>query len=114
MAMMPVELGGTDSLPADPLTAAQAFHADVLPRLMARPGGAGALTLLLPPLPHDQTGWLLAALQSLARARAPQRINAVAGAEPARGSIAQWLEGAEAITGQLIHADGSTATGMVS
>ena len=41
MAMMPVELGGTDSLPADPLTAAQAFHADVLPRLMARPGGAG-------------------------------------------------------------------------
>ena len=114
MAVVSVEIGGADSLPADPLTAAQAFHADALPRLLAQPGGAGALTLLLPPLPYQQTGWLLAALQSLARARAPQRINAVAGAEPARGSIAQWLEGAEAITGQLIHADGSTATGMVS
>jgi hypothetical protein len=96
-------------LPADPLAAAQAFHADVLPGVLAAAGGAGALTLLLPPLPHAQQGWMLAALQSLARARAPQRINGVAGAEPARGALAAWLEQAEAITGQLIHADGGAA-----
>ena len=101
------------TLAADPLAAAQAFHAHVLPQVLEQAGGEGALTLLLPPLPHEQHGWLLAALQSLARARAPQRINAVAGAEPARGELAAWLEQAQAITGQLIHANGGAASEVV-
>lgn len=102
-----------DGLPADALLAAQAFHAEVLPTILSAPAGTGVLTLLLPPLPHSQHGWLLAALQSLARARAPQRVNAVAGEEPARSTLAHWLDGAEAITGQLIHANGDDPAGVL-
>ena len=61
------------------------------------------LVLIFPPAPYDHRGWRLAAVQDLARAAAPGRVNAIAGDDEA--AIAQalaYLEGAPGVTGQLL------------
>ena len=102
-----------------PLDAAARFYAEVAPRLLggvARPVGdgpdlarhdqTGALTLLFAPTDHTHRGWQEAAVASLARSLAPRRINAMVGDDPAAiAAMLGFLEGAEALTGQLFPLD---------
>ena len=94
-------------LPSDPPAAAAAFHADVLPRVLdALAGGAELMTLVFEPAPHAHAAWRLAAVQTLAAARAPARINAIVGTDPA--GIAEtdaFLASASGITGQCLVLD---------
>ena len=61
------------------------------------------LVLVFPPAPYDHGGWRLAAVQDLARAAAPRRVNgAVGDDEKAIAEALEWLAGAPGITGQLL------------
>ena len=89
-------------LPEEALDAAAAFHAEWLPqaRELAK---RDDLVLVFPPAPYDHRGWRLAAVQDLARAAAPKRVNGVAGDdEGGIGQAAAWLAAAPGITGQLL------------
>ena len=100
--MPAIEVG---ALPEPALAAAAAFHAEVLPRVAAAlaPGPA-ALTLVFAPAAHDHRAWRLAAIEGLARAHAPVRVNAVIAADaPAVAAACAWLESAPGVTGQLLH-----------
>ncbi len=96
------------ALPGEPLAAAAMFHGAVLPRIAAALPVSGALTLVFEPAGAAHQAWRLAVVQGLARAHAPLRINAVAGARHAE--VTAWLEQAEAVTGQLLHTDGGPAS----
>ena len=90
-----------EGLPEDALGAAAAFHAEWLPRAREL-AGRGDLALVFPAAPYDHRGWRLAAVQDLARAAAPRRVNGLAGGdEAAIGQAAAWLAQAPGITGQL-------------
>ncbi|MCZ8325983.1 MAG: hypothetical protein O9283_12040 [Sphingomonadaceae bacterium] len=90
-------------LPDDPLDAAAAFHADWTSRLRA---AEADLLLAFPAADHTHRGWRLAALQMLARAIIPRRINAVSGgSDTAIGAAADYLARAPGLTGQLISLD---------
>lgn len=94
-------------LPADPMAAAAAFHADVQPRLLAAldPGGE-PVTLVFAPADHPHREWRVAAVAMLARACAPQRINAIeSGDEPAIAAAAAYLAAAQGVTGQVLPLD---------
>lgn len=96
-----------EGLPADALDAAAAFHADHLPAIRARLAQVDVLAIIFPPAPRDHRGWRLAAVQDLARAHAPRRVNAVAGGgETAISATLAWLEQAPGITGQLLCLNG--------
>ena len=61
------------------------------------------LVIILRPAPYDHRAWRLAAIQDLARAAAPTRVNGVVGHD--EGAIAEtlvWLEAAPGVTGQLL------------
>jgi len=61
------------------------------------------LVLVFPPAPYDHRGWRLAAVQDLARALAPRRVNGVAGDdERAIEQAVAWLAEAPGVTGQLL------------
>jgi len=61
------------------------------------------LVLVFPPAPYDHRGWRLAAIQDLARAAAPARVNGVVGDdEQAIAATLAWLADAPGITGQLL------------
>ena len=106
-----MELLRVGPLPEEPLAAAVDFHARVLPGVEATlRGGADPLTLVFLPADHRHRGWRLAAIQSLARAFAPSRVNAVeSDDETAIAAAFQWLGGAGAVTGQLLPLDGTGA-----
>ncbi len=114
-------------LPDRAIDAAAAFHAEVLPQLDPARHGGGApaserdletsaspavplshhsgedLALVFPPAPYDHRGWRLAAVQDLARAAAPKRVNGVVGDdEHAIAATIAWLEQARGVTGQLL------------
>ena len=101
MAVLAVE-----GLPEGALDAAAAFHAEWLPRARAQLDGLAAeghLVLVFPAAPYDHRGWRLAAVQDLARAAAPRRVNAVVGDdEPAIAQTVDWLAQAPGVTGQLL------------
>jgi hypothetical protein len=60
------------------------------------------LVIIFPSAPYDHRGWRLAAVQDLARAVAPGRVNAIAGDdEAAIAATLVYLEGAPGVTGQL-------------
>lgn len=105
---MLVEVG---PLPTDALAASAAFHADVLPRVIAAlDEGASHVTLIFAPAAHDHRAWREAAVQTLARARAPARINAVAADEAAAIAAAQaYIAGAPGLTGHYLTLDGAGA-----
>lgn len=89
-------------LPEAALEAAAEFHARVLPTLSPLHSGED-LVLIFPLAPYDHRGWRLAAVQDLARAAAPARVNAIAGDDEA--AIAEtliFLERAPGVTGQLL------------
>ena len=99
------------SLPDDPLAAAAQFHGDVLPRLLASLAQAdGLATLVFAPAGHAHVDWRRAAVATLARERAPLRINAVAG-DDATGIAATgaYIASAPGLTGQYLVVDGQGA-----
>jgi hypothetical protein len=97
-------------LPDDALAASAAYNADVLPRVLGALEAAPALTIVFAPAPHDHQAWRLAAVQTLARACAPRRINAVASAdEAAISATLAYIAAAPGLTGQLFALDGAGA-----
>lgn len=90
-------------LPDDPLEAAAEFHARHVPELRAT---TEDLLVAFPAADHTHRGWRLAAVQMIARAKAPLRINAVSGgSEEAIAAAAEYLARAPGLTGQLISLD---------
>jgi hypothetical protein len=109
------------ALPGEPLAAAARFHAEVLPGVLSLldPGGHGDdlldLTLIFAPADHTHKAWRLAVIQSLARAHAPLRINAVASdQENAIAAAERYLVEAPGVTGQYWALDGNGAGEMLS
>lgn len=104
-------------LPAAALAASAAFHADVLPRILAAVEdlpAAGVLTLVFAPAPHEHRAWREAAVQTLARACAPRRVNALVSDDPAAIAAARaYLEAAPGITGHCLVLDGTGAGAVV-
>ncbi|MEO7246929.1 MAG: Rossmann fold domain-containing protein [Novosphingobium sp.] len=100
----------------DPLAAAAAWHAEVLPRIFqALDDGEAVLTLVFEPAPHKHRDWRKAAVASLAREKAPARINAVASDEAlAITAAVHYLEAAKAITGHYMPLNGQGAALVVS
>jgi hypothetical protein len=96
------------ALPAAPLDAAAAFHADWLPRIRAELAASPveSAVLVFPPADHSHRGWRLAAVQELARELAPRRINALAcDSEPGLAAALALLDNCQGITGQLLAID---------
>ncbi len=91
----------------DPLVASTAFHADVLPRVLAAiEAGEAVLTLIFAPAAHPHRDWRAAAVATIARERAPARINAVASDDQAAVAAAlSYLEQADGVTGQYMPLD---------
>ncbi|MES2491685.1 MAG: hypothetical protein V4579_00215 [Pseudomonadota bacterium] len=102
-------------LPDDPLAAAAAFHADVVPRVIAElAAGTLQLILVFTPAGHRHRAWREAAIQTMARELAPVRINAVATVEPAPLLAAEaYIARAPGLTGQYLPLDSQGAGGMV-
>ena len=96
------------ALPDDPLAASRHFHSDVLPALIAALDTAdGQATLVFGPADHRHDDWRRAAVTTLARARAPLRINAIAGDDRAGfAATADYIAGAEGLTGQYLVVEG--------
>jgi hypothetical protein len=106
-----MELLRVGPLPDEPLAAAADFHARILPGIEATlGGGADPLTIVFYPAEENHRGWRLAAIQSLARAFAPSRVNALeSDDEAAIAAAAGWLTDAGGVTGQLLPLDGTGA-----
>jgi len=90
-----------------PSAAAAEFHRTVMPQATEiLSGETQCLTLLFAPSDHTHRAWRLAAVQALARERAPARVNAIAGEGDAAVSAAlAYLEAAEGVTGQYLLLD---------
>lgn len=96
-----------EGLPHDPLAASARFHAQDLPALLT-PGED--LLLVFPEADHTHKAWRLAAVQSLARAAVPHRVNAVSGGgEAAVSAAAAYLAAAPGVTGQVLALDDEAA-----
>jgi len=91
---------GGGSPPDTPLDEASPHHQ---PAAGPPPRAGEDLVLLFPSAPYDHRGWRIAALQDLARAAAPRRVNGVAGDdERAIEETVAWLAEAPGVTGQLL------------
>ena len=116
-------------LPDNPLAAAAAFHAEVLPRVLAlldappagegdhpQGGGGGVhLTLVFAAAGYPHRAWREAAIQTIARECAPARINAVASAEePAIAAAAAYIAAAPGLTGQYFPLDSQGAGAVIN
>jgi hypothetical protein len=90
---------GGGSLPGSALVASPHHHpADGPP-----PRAGEDLVLVFTAASYDHRGWRLAAVQDLARAVAPRRVNGVAGEdELAIEQTIAWLAKAPGVTGQLL------------
>jgi hypothetical protein len=95
----------------DPLTESAAFHAAVLPEILAAiAADQGDLVLVFPADSHAQRDWRRAMIATLAREKAPVRVNGVAGDdEAAIVAGLRYLAAAPAITGHYLSLDGSGA-----
>jgi hypothetical protein len=92
------------ALPDGALEAAAEFHAVVLP--LIPPRNEEDLALIFPLASYDHRGWRLAAVQDLARAAAPNRVNGIVGDnEAAIAEALAYLESALGVTGQLLTVD---------
>ena len=91
-------------LPSAPLDAARAFFADELDAIRRRADAApNDIVLVFGEADHPHEGWRRAAVQELARERAPQRVNAIASAdEDAIAEASAYLSDAPGVTGQYI------------
>ena len=87
-------------LAAAPLDAAAQFHTQIAPQLR---DAAGDAVIVFAAAGHEHGGWRLAAVQELARAAAPFRVNAVAGGDAAAQAQAlDYLAAAPGVTGQVL------------
>lgn len=103
-----MELFRVGPLPDGAIEAAAEFHSVVSPKLIP-PRAGKDLVLLFSPAPYDHRAWRLAAIQNLARAAAPRRVNAIAGDdERAIAETLAFLEAAPGVTGQLLAVDGKS------
>ena len=94
------------------LAAAARFHAEVLPGIAGEPDD---LVLVFAPADHTHDGWRRAAIQQLARDRAPLRINALSSDdEAAIAAATAYLTAAPGVTGQLLPLDGQGAGAVLS
>ena len=94
-----------EGLPDEPAAAAHAFYQQIGQLLESLTEGEN-LTLMFGAADHTHTGWRLAAVQSLARERAPQRVNAIAGGHAAAIAAAlAYLDAADGVTGQYLPLD---------
>ncbi|RVU07115.1 hypothetical protein EOE18_03965 [Novosphingobium umbonatum] len=94
-------------LPEDALGAAASFHAEFLAQAMA---AQEDLLLVFSSADHTHRAWRLAAVEGLARAKAPLRVNAVAGdGEASVAAAAAYLAQAQGVTGQLLPLDSQGA-----
>ncbi|PKB25971.1 hypothetical protein B0I00_1179 [Novosphingobium kunmingense] len=97
-------------LPDDPVSAAAAFYAAIAPTL----AGSDDVTLVFEAADHTHSAWRLAAVQSLARARVPGRVNALSGgSEAARVAAIAYLAKAPGLTGQYLPLDDSGAGAVI-
>ena len=104
-----------DGLPDAPLAAAAQFHARHVPLIELAAAAGEALTIAFPTADHTHHGWRLAAVQMLARALAPLRVNAVSGGSGAAvGAAADYLARAPGLTGQLISLDDEGAGAVLA
>ena len=104
-----MERRDVSGLPDDPIAAAAAFYAAIVPSLP----DAGDLVLVFPAADHTHAAWRLAAVQSLARSRVPGRVNALSGgSEAARKAALAYLAAAPGLTGQVLPLD-DTGAGLV-
>ena len=93
-------------LPNNPLNAAAAFHARIVPE--ARRAAGSDVVLLFDPADHTHEHWRTAAVEELAREAAPCRVNgAVGGSSASIKAVCDYLEGAPGVTGQLFAVDGN-------
>ncbi|MEE4337203.1 Rossmann fold domain-containing protein [Erythrobacter sp.] len=98
-----------ETLPAEPIAASAAFHADHLAaaeRMLAG-DGVEAIAICLPAADTDHDDWRLALARDLARRWTPRRVNVVGGAVggaagDAREDALAYLADAPGITGQYI------------
>jgi hypothetical protein len=97
-----MEVVRVEALPEAPLEAAADFHARVLPGL---PRDADLL-LVFAPADRPHRLWRLAAVQELARAAAPHRVNGVAAAtEAGLRAVLALIDSGKGITGQYLVLD---------
>ncbi len=90
-------------LPSSPLAAASSFHGAHVTNLLECAKGMDVITIILPPADHAHCAWRLAAVQELARAAAPTRVNAIVGTDAAGiARTADWLEQAAGVTGHVL------------
>ena len=110
MALLRIE-----GLPDTPLDAAAAFHASWLAPARGQCISDPSTVLVFAPADHTHRGWRLAAVQELARAAAPHRINAVASASDAAiAASAHYLDDAEGVTGQYLPLDDAGGLDVLS
>ncbi len=102
-------------LPDDPLAASAAFYAEILPQVLERlASGEPAITLIFDPAGHVHRDWREAAIATLAREKAPVRINGIAGDDEAAISASlAYLDSAGGITGQYLPLDSAGAGSVV-
>jgi hypothetical protein len=104
-----------DGLPDAPLAAAAQFHARHVPLIEDRAAGTDTcLILAFTPADHTHHAWRLAAVQMLARALAPLRVNGVSGGGgQAVAASAEYIDRAPGLTGQLISIDDAGAGAVI-
>ena len=99
-------------LSSDPLEAAAAFYAHVVPGIRDdfRELNDLVLVVVFEPAGHEHRAWQLAAIQELARAAAPGRVNGLVGSdEDVIRKAIDYLWEAPGVTGQLLTLDGESA-----
>lgn len=102
------------ALAQEPLAASAQFHSKVLPRVHEALAKGGDVVLVFGPADHTHRAWRLAAVQELARAHAPSRVNALASDdESAIAAAADYLLRAPGVTGQMLPLDGTGAGSML-
>jgi len=84
------------------LLAGEGMWADMEEELEGNEG----IAVIFPPADHTHAAWRLAAIQELARAAAPLRVNGVACNENAdMGEVIEYLASAPGVTGQMLVMD---------
>jgi hypothetical protein len=93
-------------LEPEALAAAAGFYAQYGAQAQGM-AAQGDLTLVFPLADHTHRAWRLAAVQGLARAAVPHRVNAVEG--DAVQAALDYLAGAQGVTGQVLPMDSQGA-----
>lgn len=108
-----MKLVSARSLPDDPIDAAAKFYAAVVPEVRDMLVTQDLpVCIMFDPADHRHIGWRRAGVQSLARAAAPRRINAVAVAaadDKAVLAVVDYLRRSPGVTGQYLPLDGQGA-----